>query len=102
MIEPIARGGGNAVEDALLGRCSCTPCCTGRSAAPRGRLPWRRALLSSAGVLQQPALPHHPSAELLAPAPLLLGASALQSPYLERSFESHPSESGGEGRFHAA
>jgi len=102
MIEPIARGDGNAVQGAVLGRCLCTPCCAGRSAAPRERLSWRRAQLASAGVLQQPALPHHPPAELLAPTAVVLGASTLQSPRLHRSCESHPSQSGGEGRFHAA
>src|SRR5438309_9991356 len=92
MIEPIVRGDGNAVQGVVLGRCVCASRCAGRSPASRGRLPWRRALLSSAGVLKQPALPHQPPAQLLAPAPLVLGASALQSPYLERSFGSHSSE----------
>src|SRR5438128_12152172 len=77
MIEPIARGDGNAVQGAVLGRCVRTSCCAGRSAAPRGRLS-RRALLSSAGVLQQPALPHHPPAELLAPTAVVLSAPAHQ------------------------
>src|SRR5438309_3953933 len=102
MIEPIARGGGDAVQDIVLGRCVCTARCAGGSAAPRGRLPWRRALLSSAGVLQQPALPHRPPADLLAPTPVILGASTLKSSCLYWPFESHSSQSGGEGRFHAA
>ena len=118
MIEPVAEGGGSAVQVILLGRCFRDARRAARGAAPwwRGRPAWRRALLSSSGVLRQSALPRHSptcpepalrttlhsSAEPPNATSIILAAPALLSPRLYRSLEPHPPEPGGEGRFHAA
>src|SRR5438034_11431286 len=101
MFEPVAEGGGNAVQVILLGRCFRDARRASCRAAPwgRGRLAWGRALLSPSGVLRQPALPRHSptrpeptlrttlhsSAEPRDPTSILFGAPALLSPHLNRS-----------------
>jgi len=117
MFEPVAEGGGNAVQVILLGRCFRDARRASCRAAPwgRGRRAWGRALLSPSGVLRQPALPRDSptrpestpettlcsSAEPRDSTSILLGAPALCSPRRDRSLQPHPPEPTGEGRLHA-
>ncbi len=117
MIELVGEGGCNAVEVILLdrrfGHARRASCGTAPGGRGRGRLAWRRALLSSSGVLRQPALPRHSPTQpeptvgttLRSPAEptsILFGAPALFSPHLNRSLRPHPPEPSGEGSLHAA
>src|SRR3989442_11238047 len=114
MFEPVAEGGGNAVQVILLGRCFRDARRASCRAAPwgRGRLAWRRALLSSSGVLRQPALPRHSptrpestvgptlgsSAEPRDSTSILLGAPALRSPQRDPALQPHPPAPSAQGR----
>src|SRR6184192_3402368 len=118
MFEPVAEGGGNAVQVILLGRCFRDARRASCRAAPwgRGRLAWGRALLSPSGVLRQPALPRDSptrpestpettlcsSAEPRDSTSILLGAPALLASRVDRSLQPHPPEPSGEGRLHAS
>ena len=116
MFEPVAEGGGNAVQVILLGRCFRDARRASCRAAPWGRVTCKRALFSSSGMLRQPALPRdsptrpestlgptlHSSAEPRDATAALLDAPALPSPRLDRSLQPHPPEPSGEGRLHAA
>src|SRR5438094_3828476 len=111
MIEPVVEGDRNAVEIALLARCLDHACRASCGAAPWGRVSWRRAFVAPSGVLQQAALPHHPTRPKSTLGPtlrssagpsdqtsVLLAAPAVYSAQLDWQFHSNPPEPGSEGR----